>query len=176
MLRDILSVSLAMTACAALMPIKANAATLTATPLGEIAAKTDDLIDFSFTFTPTPSTTAFIRGISLNTDANELSEALGGLPPVRGILTSVPITFTSRHTVLTPVKDAIGNLPDLGVTVSFDEYRSLGNQVITVPNLSVSASAGDIVPVPEPLTIFGAATALGYGAILKRKSSKKTVS
>jgi hypothetical protein len=31
-------------------------------------------------------------------------------------------------------------------------------------------------PVPEPLTIFGAATALGYGAILKRKSSKKKVS
>jgi hypothetical protein len=30
--------------------------------------------------------------------------------------------------------------------------------------------------VPEPLTILGAATALGYGAILKRKSSKKTVS
>jgi hypothetical protein len=29
-------------------------------------------------------------------------------------------------------------------------------------------------PVPEPLTILGAATALGYGAILKRKSSKKT--
>jgi hypothetical protein len=30
--------------------------------------------------------------------------------------------------------------------------------------------------VPEPLTILGAATAIGYGAILKRKSSKKTVS
>ena len=29
-------------------------------------------------------------------------------------------------------------------------------------------------PVPEPLTILSAATALGYGAILKRKSSKKT--
>jgi hypothetical protein len=31
-------------------------------------------------------------------------------------------------------------------------------------------------PVPEPLTIFGAATALGYGAIFKRKYSKKTES
>lgn len=30
--------------------------------------------------------------------------------------------------------------------------------------------------VPEPLTMLGAATALGYGVILKRKSSKKTVS
>jgi hypothetical protein len=29
-------------------------------------------------------------------------------------------------------------------------------------------------PVPEPLTILGAAAALGYGVILKRKSSKKT--
>ncbi len=28
-------------------------------------------------------------------------------------------------------------------------------------------------PVPEPLTMFGAAAALGYGAILKRKYSKK---
>jgi hypothetical protein len=35
--------------------------------------------------------------------------------------------------------------------------------------LSVTATE----PVPEPLTMFGAVAALGYGAILKRKYSKK---
>jgi hypothetical protein len=33
-----------------------------------------------------------------------------------------------------------------------------------------------IQSVPEPLTMLGAATALGYGAILKRKYSKKSIS
>ena len=176
MLRHIASVSLVMTVCAALMPIKAGAATLTATPLGEIPAKRDDSIEFSFTFTPTPSTAVLIKGFSLVRDRSELSASTGGTPLVVGTLTDRPITFTSNHTVLTPVKDAIGDLPDLSVSVVFDEYRSVGTELITLPNLPISARAGDIVPVPEPLTMFGTATALGYGVIFKRKSSKKTVS
>jgi hypothetical protein len=39
-----------------------------------------------------------------------------------------------------------------------------------------STQAMKTQPVPEPLTMFGAAAALGYGAILKRKCSKKTES
>jgi hypothetical protein len=50
-------------------------------------------------------------------------------------------------------------------------YDSTGlDATISTTSLAVSE------PVPEPLTIFGAATALGYGAILKRKYSKKTES
>jgi hypothetical protein len=37
---------------------------------------------------------------------------------------------------------------------------------------SIAPGVVDVVPVPEPLTIFGTATALGCGALFKRKSSK----
>ena len=46
-----------------------------------------------------------------------------------------------------------------------------------VPNFSTQAmKAKPAEPVPEPLTIFGTATALGCGVLFKRKSSKKIVS
>jgi hypothetical protein len=55
----------------------------------------------------------------------------------------------------------------------YDELDPFGNII----GLSSKTVIGDdIVPVPEPLTMLGAAAALGYGAILKRKYSKKTES
>jgi hypothetical protein len=171
---NIVSVSLAMTACVAFMPIKAYAATLTVIPVGEIPKRPGDSIEFSFVLTPAPSSVVTIRNLFLGRDTSELSSPTGGIPLVVGSQINTPTTFTSRHTVLTPVKDGIR---DLWASVLYDESDPLG----MVTRFQASASAGDVVPVsdqgvPEPLTILGAVTALGYGAILKRKSSKKTVS
>jgi hypothetical protein len=156
-----------MTACAAFMPVKANAATLTITPFGEIPARPGDSIEFRFTFTPDTSSTVVIRGLLLGIDPSELSVRTGGTPLPIPALTNRPITFTSRHTVLTPVKD---EFRDIWATVLYDE---LGPLPITGKQAYAEAR---VAPVPEPLTMFGAVTALGYGVILKRKSSKKTVS
>jgi hypothetical protein len=85
-----------------------------------------------------------------------------------------PINFPQiiargTFTVLTPVKDG---LRDVIATASYDESGPLGN----FPELSITRLGPDVVPVPEPLTIFGTATGLGCGVLFKRKSSKKTVS
>jgi hypothetical protein len=49
-----------------------------------------------------------------------------------------------------------------------------------IPIITATEPLFDVVPktepVPEPLTMFGAAAALGYGAILKQKYCKKTES
>jgi len=50
----------------------------------------------------------------------------------------------------------------------------INGKLATIANFSTQAMKAE--PVPEPFTILGAATALGYGAILKRKYSKKTES
>jgi hypothetical protein len=49
-------------------------------------------------------------------------------------------------------------------------------QNITIYNGIQWGWNNNVQPVPEPLTMFGAAAALGYGAILKRKYSKNTKS
>jgi hypothetical protein len=166
MLRHIISVSLAMAACATLIPTRANAASLTVTPIGEIPARPGDSIEFRFTLTPARSSVVTITGLILGIDPSELSVRTGGIPlPITVINT--PITFTSRHTVLTPVKDGIR---DIWATVFYNESGPL-----PITGGQAYAEAG-VAPVPEPLTMFGAVTALGYGVILKRKSSKKTVS
>ena len=169
MLRHIVSVSLAMTACAALMPTKANAATLTVTPVGEITKNPGDSIEFSFVLTPAPSSTVKVNLFASGRDSSELSSSTGGTPFEIGSLITMATTFTSRHTVLTPVKDGIS---DLNVLLLYDEFGPSG----TFTNLQATALGADVVPVPEPLTIFGTATAFGCGVLFKRKSSKKTIS
>jgi hypothetical protein len=169
MLRHIVSVSLAMTACAAFMPIQANAATLRVAPINEIPRSPGDSITFYLTVTPAPSSVVTIRGLILGRDPSELSSSTDGNLPVPGRQINTETTFSSVHTVLTPVKDGMS---DLWASLLYDESGSSG----TLTNLQASGSAGDVVPnpVPEPLTMFGAAVALGYGAIFKRKYSKNT--
>jgi hypothetical protein len=65
-----------------------------------------------------------------------------------------------------PVKDG---LADITVKVSYQVNRESVFSYTFTDNSSL-----DVQPVPEPLTILSAATAIGYGVILKRKSSKKT--
>jgi hypothetical protein len=168
MLRYIISVSLAMTACATLMPAKANAATLTVTPRGEIPRNVGDLVQFTVTLNPSPSNSnSFIfRALRYGFDRTELS-SWDVLPIVkqgdevidRSIATN--IAFFTFKVSNPPVQDGYN---DFSVDVDFQEGGAFG---------TAYGYGGDVVPVPEPLTIFGAATALGYGAIFKRKYSKK---
>jgi len=169
MLRHIISVSLAMTACITLIPTKVNAATLTIAPGGEIPKKTGDLIKFTWVFTPTSATIVTIKGLIGRYDNSELSlKGFELFPLPSPIIDTTPIG-SFEFIVGTPVKDGMG---DASATILYDEEGPLGK----VTGLRLSASGGDVVPVPEPLTIFGTATGLGCAAIFKRKSSQKTVS
>jgi len=47
------------------------------------------------------------------------------------------------------------------------------NTTALMPDDPSQVTGGPLAPVPEPLTIFGSATALGFGALLKREHSKK---
>jgi hypothetical protein len=170
MLRHIISVGLAMTACVALMPTKAKAATLTIIPSGEIQKNPGDLIEFSFVFTPDPGSVVTFRSAGFSRDPNELSPALGGgfTFPINGLINNETTVLRRTFTVLTPFKDGIRDLT--GAVV----YRESSPTEIII-----SASGADVVPVvavPEPLTIFGTAIGLGCGVLFKQKSSKKAVS
>jgi hypothetical protein len=170
MLRHIISVSLAMTACATLIPTKANAVTFTLTPVGSLQRNPDDSIEFLLKVNPIDPFTGSqdevtIRSISyVDHDSDELS-----LPRIVDRVLNRRLTATTTiarllSNVLQPVKDGQN---DVTVHVSYQ----LGNRFGTI---GVRPEGGDVEPVPEPLTMFGAAAALGYGAILKRKYSKKT--
>jgi hypothetical protein len=161
-----------MTACATVIPIKVNAATLSIRPTGEIPKKPGDSIEFTFWVRPEKDSVVILRGWSSLSDSSELSP----LTPIQFLVSlNSPVNYDrdiARQTfkVLKPVKDGIG---DVFATLSYDESGPLGD----FTDLSISASSGDVVPqqpVPEPLTMLGAAAALGYGAILKRKYSKNT--
>jgi len=178
MLRQILSVSLAMTACASLIPTSANAATLTVLPSGEIPKKVNDSIEFTFYFDPEVGPPSRLLGVKLfdllfDYDKDEL-RLRGTIEPIYGFL-HFPYTIASyTFDVLKPIKDG---KPDLfNARISYTEYYPTA----TVYNLQTPITfGGDVVPVsepstpvPEPLTIFGTATALGGVILLKRKSFK----
>jgi hypothetical protein len=190
MLRRILPLSLAMTACAALIPTKVNAVTLTidSTPSGisrEITAKPGDLITFTYKVVLNNTTNNIVPKILFSDfDKTELSEfaALEWLVPVGRPIAYIPGNFPTSTTTVSiatlrlkvdkPVKDT---RPDVWGTLTFDEDNATTNQIYT--DLKLPGNGSDVVPqqpVPEPLTMLGAAAALGYGAILKRKYSKNT--
>ncbi len=167
MLRHIVSVSLAMTACATLISTKANAATLTVTPDGEISKNPGELIQFIFEFTPTPSRTAISLSLIFGRDGSELAEVESGvlLPPAEGFtITGPTIIANPTYKVLTPKKDGIS---DISAILLYQEYDPSGNFYTSI----LEVGGADVVP--EPLTIFGTVTALGLGTLFKQKSSKK---
>jgi len=181
MLRHIVSVSLAMTVCAAFIPTKVNAATLSIrsnprTIRGEIVAKPGDLIDFIFSLRLEKDTVVRVIGSVGVSDSSELVSLTG---PQYLVSQDAPLSYDAkdpeidiireRFRVIKPVRDQIG---DVFRTLSYEESGSSG----VFNGLSISGSGADVVPVPEPLTIFGTAIGLGCGVLFKRKSSKKTVS
>jgi hypothetical protein len=177
MLRHIISVSLAMTACASLIPTKANANGLTLTPVGSLRRNPGDSIEFVVAlnpdyFTSSPDITGIeeveIRNIYIDEyDLNELSlPQIVNLVPFGTRVTTTTNIARFIFNVLQPVKDGMG---DVYARVDF----RMPGDTFTMVYIS---GGNDVEPVPEPLTIFGTATALGCGALFKRKSSKKTVS
>lgn len=172
MLRHIISVSLAMTACATLIPTKANAVTFTLTPVGSLQRNPGDSIEFLLKVNPINPFTGSqdqvtIRSISnFFHDSNELSLPLIVDQVLNTRLTAATTIARLISNVSQPVKDGQN---DVTVQVNYQ----LGNMFGTT---GVRPTGGDVQPVPEPLTLFGTATALGCGVLFKRKSSKKTVS
>lgn len=155
----------------ALIPTKANAATLTVTPNGEIPKNPFDLVSFTYVLTPTLGSVLTIRNWGLSIDDNELSGDILGGPPLDASIVNA-LTFRSFHEVRIPVREG-GS--DLRALLIYDESSQSGNII----NQGLLVDAGNIVPfeaAPEPVTLFGTATALGLGVLFKRKSSKKTVS
>jgi hypothetical protein len=173
MLRHIISISLAITACASLIPTKANAASLTLTPVGSLYRNPGDSIEFLLKLTPNANQRVKVLGISIPFfDTTELSngQVVGPVSP-NTILTTTTTIASLVFNVDAPVKDEEDFLT-LGDVSALVQYQDVDTNI----SQSTGITQYDVQPVPEPLTIFGAATALGYGAILKRKSSKKPVS
>jgi len=177
MLRHIVSVGLAITAYVTFMPTKASAATLTVTTVtvDEIQAIPNDFLTFTYEFTP--STPVRLVATAFGFDPQELSFVAQFPNPSIPIFTIInePITISRMYKVLTPVKDGqsdtfgtiyYGNLDQFGNFIGISSNTTLGADIVPVPQ----------EPVPEPLTMLGAAAALGYGVMLKRKYSKNTES
>ena len=178
MLRHIISVSLSMTACVALMPTKVNAATLTVVPVGTLQKNPGDSIEFILAFNPQTPVGKKIRFLlpDVLADDIELSAVAIELNPnvilAGGIVDFTTSVARARFDVLKPIGDGVN---DVSARILYREVDPDSGEESEV-KATLFARGGDVVPVPEPLTIFGTATAFGCGVLFKRKSSKKTVS
>jgi hypothetical protein len=172
-----------MTACATLIPTKVDAATFTFTilPVGSLQRNSGDTIEFS----------VIIDQSALNINQSVLIEKVI-FPPVFDekelSFKSLESRRVSNYTATTTetianlffsvlpgvVKDGKTDLINVDVDYSFTDPK-LGF-ISGRTNVSNRETILDVEPVPEPLTMLGAAAALGYGAILKRKYSKNTES
>lgn len=160
MLRHIISVSLAMTACATLIPTKVNAVTLTLLPVGSLQRNPGDSIEFVLAFNPSEiNETVTILNVETppGFDGNELS-----FDPIRSTsVSSYTLSNTTNvanffFTVLPGViKDGNSDLFRAVVNYEFTDSQGPVSGTATILNASF-----DVQPVPEPLTMLGAATAL----------------
>jgi hypothetical protein len=180
MLRHIILASLAMTACATLIPTKANAIRLTLTPVGSLQRNPGDTI--AFVLQMDPENDVGLRGVEIRRiyeptisnpsqgsyDSNELSLArVDRLVEIGYRVTRTTALATFIFNVINPIRDGRG---DVSGRVDYLTSSGSGRAFAT------GESTLDVQPVPEPLTIFGTATALGCGVLFKRKSFKKTLS
>jgi hypothetical protein len=181
MLRQIVPLSLVMIVGATFMPSKANAISLTFERTGDLLVEINDPIVFNVNLEPSDQTLFGIifRDLTYSYDDIELAfdqtskiwrDTTFG--PGEGTKTIANLKFNVRRGVR---KDE-GTLGDLSALLAtYDTVDSNGNIIERGLTISTKDTV-DVLPVPEPLTIFGTATALGCGVLFKRKSSKKTVS
>src|SRR4028118_1391159 len=178
MLRHIISVSLAMTACATLIPTKVNAATLGFYPANrEIVAKPGDILNFTFVLSiDEDSEYVTPKSLAPGWDSAELSVftelqwlvSPGRSISYKGSANSVIDIARMSFKVEKPLKDT---RRDVWGTLTYDDANKPRMEVIS--DLKAYGEGPDVVPVPEPLTMFGTALGLGCGVLFKRKSSKK---
>jgi|SRR4028118_2001554 hypothetical protein len=181
MLRQIVPLSLAMTACATFISTNVDAATFTFTilPVGSLQRNPGDTIEFN----------VIIDQSALNTKQSVLIDKVI-FPPLfddkelafNSLLSRTVSNYTATTTEVIAslfftvrpgvVKDGTTDLTQVNVSYSFTDPK-LG-VVGATTYVSNRETILDVEPVPEPLTMLGAAAALGYGAILKRKYSKNT--
>jgi hypothetical protein len=174
MLRHIISVSLAMAACASLIPTKANAISLTLTPLGSLQRNPGDTISFILGLDPQgegglsgvrilevyqPSLAVFSPGPA-NFDSRELSS-----PKVQPFFdfSSQPVTVPRDiaaliFTVTNPIKDGKSDVITTRISywsgnvetpqVYTYDSSNFGLDVQPVPTDGSSNSGLDVKPVP----------------------------
>lgn len=165
-----------------LIPTKANAVSLTLAPVGTLEKKPGDAITFTISLDPMGSKIWFQKWthFSYNSDELAIDNSLGAFAMEENtLLSGIEVIARVSFRVLEGVrKDGITDFSDAIVTYNRYDPTVFGEivqeTVVSEPNIIDVVPASE--PVPEPLTIFGTATALGYGAILKRKPFKKTVS
>jgi hypothetical protein len=174
-----------MTTCAIFLPTKANGLSLTFAPVGELPKKPGDLITFTISVDPKPyNEVSFINlyrvagyegyewdGEELDFDNLKMLAATYETFSKPGPIAEV--TFKARNNLR---KD--GRKDFFNVAAIFD-ILELGAVGVIAKTDDSSEKVVDVIPVPEqgvpePLTMLGAAAALGYGAILKRKYTKNT--
>jgi hypothetical protein len=94
-----------------------------------------------------------------------------GLTPTSRNYRTIALAFDNALSSLT----GVGQDTNITVDVSFDGSR-LGSNIqqrsVTGGTVLVTKYTPDPVAVPEPLTILGAATAVGFGAAFKRRALK----
>jgi hypothetical protein len=54
-----------------------------------------------------------------------------------------------------------------------DSYQPPNRNDVGIGEVAFRTADVTPEPVPEPMTVFGAATALGFGALVNRKNAKK---
>lgn len=151
-------------------------------------------------YTPSNPDTAFIEfELDYFTDKNEYSGIPIGLPqpydgrPVTGSrvvsLSGSPVKYLETFTgvIFKPGIEPDDGVVDFGITLTgINLFDNDGNLIGTEPASAFDAPSFNALgesgtefnqvvefqQVPEPLTILGSATALGVGALLKRKYSK----
>ena len=172
------SLVLVMTTCATFIPTKVNAGLLVFTE-DSLEKDQGQSITFKVSFDPMlsdPGDFVIFHSVMAIRDASELSynsfgsEMVPQGTPIYGSTTVAEFKFD----VLPPKPQKDGSSDILSVTLTY--FLRLGN--VQLPLVIIDTPLFDVIPVPEqntpePLTMLGAATALGYGVILKRESLKK---
>jgi hypothetical protein len=155
----------------ALVPTKADAVSLTLTPVGTLERKPGDLIAFTASVNPMGSTIWFLGWNLFYSDSDELALANSSrLFPSNTRISDTEVVLRFVFRVLEGVrKDGTSDFGPLIATYEEYDPTVLGERVRK--RVESEPHILDVVPepVPEPTTIFGSAIALSLGGWLKRK-------